>query len=519
MKKKIIITLAIALVLIVTAGTIFVINVFRTSGANPDADNTPPQNNTEEPAIIIPTLSVPSTLSVDANQSIVFTYTIQDLGDYLVRVYIADENIATIDTDGVIFGKVAGTTIIYTEINCSPIIKKQTVLTVNAVVTDISYRYLNLDYTEASILYVNNSYYLEITENQYVTNTPTIEFDENYVDNFSLYSKNDKVLLFKFTVINYGNISFKYISKYVTKNTSDICAYVYPSNFEVNLSVPCDNNVVNLYLFDNSFIAQANADGFYNSASLSILTTQNSNESIDIVCSDSNIAKLEDNTLTAISCGSCTLTFTSLISLVSKEYLINVYNVPVTSIVLNGTEFDLNDSHAMSLALNQPSSFNIGVLPSYALCNIGYEHSADIEIVNNLITLKSLTTQTVYVKLDNVVVLTITIDAPLNYTISSSVYKCNSDYTFNNAVLNITWKDNGYIVLMFEVIDLNTNNINAGEELFVDISNKSIVNTSDETNQIKNNFVTLELLSVGSTTLTIYSNNLDISINIDINIM
>lgn len=513
-KKKIIIIVAVVLCVIITAGSIFIFSDILKSSTPPS--NTPETETPSKPKLT-PTLSVPDSLQVDAGQTIQFSYTATNASGYNITITIANTSIAIINNN-IILGKTSGTTQICTTINCTPAVTKQTTLTVNAVVTNITHRYLNSTLTNATSFYVGNTYYLEVTENHLVSNTPTIEYDENYISNFAFYSKNERTYLFKFVIASHGTFHFKYTSKKFSAETNDICAYVYPNNFDVSFSVPAQNDTINLYLFNQAHSSLANADGYFNSVTITTQVTPNSNDSLVITCSNSNIASLNNQTLTAISCGSCTLTVTSEVSGISKNYTIVVSQVPITHIVFNGTPHSLNSNINLVLKLNEPSEFVFNVLPCYALHTLSFEHSNDVDISNNSITLLSATPQIVTAKLNNVDALSIAVSAEPSYKINSSVFRSNCSYTYTNNTLAIALSPDGYVVLQLEIFDLNTNSTHSSQELYINISNKNILNTSDTSNQVKNNLVTLELLTAGSTTLTVYNSTLNISITIQVTI-
>lgn len=523
-KKKLYIILSIALIVLLAVGTFFTIKIIGNINAQVPSDNT--INNDDDGdddtsdgyfEIKSPTLETESDILIDKMSTHKFNYSVTNLGEYSLKIRIEDENLASIDSDLNIIPNKVGSTRIVTSINCAPKIIKYTTLTIVDVVTDVSFSILSQDDTPISTTYVYNTYYLKITKNAKVEEDFKIGYDDTYIENLSLISKTENYLKYSFKVVNYGEFNFKYISRYCDKISQNIKSYIYPNNFEVNFNIPLSNNSINLYLFNSRYTNEANNDGFYNVALFDISTISNSNDNIQVTINNDCVI-LNNNQILANKEGVSTIIFTSTISNISKTYTINVFKVLPSSIMLNGEEKDMYNNSIINLELNTEKDFNISITPAYYYGNYTIVKDDGIIIKNNKIILTESSDKKVLIQYNNSTILNITIKYSPSFKISKNIYYCSTDYTFNSNKLTVSFEYELEIFIYVEILDQN-NTPNKDQTLLFTISNTDVAISTNSTSMSFNNLIKITALSLGTTTITIYNNDLNISTTITLDVI
>lgn len=515
-KRKVVIILSIILAVLVVVGGIFVTIVVTNMSSPPSPDLGDGGEDLPEVPAVLPTLTVPESVSIDKFETAFFTYTIENIGDYVISVEIEDTTIASI-SNLTITPKNVGTTRIITSINTEPKIEKYTTLEIKDVVTDISYEICNLDNSSATNFYVGNEYLLIVTENAKVNNTPTIKYDDTYIENISLLQKQENILTYKFKIKSVGEFNFEYISKYCSKSTGNIVAYVYPDNFDVEISgIAPINGVINLYLFNNEYKDIANSDNYFNSFSYNITTIPNSNDNVNVYASDNSIT-VENGVVTANNSGTCTLTFESSVSKVKKEYIINVQEIALKSINFNDEECSLNSNKSLTYEKNIAQNFKISIEPIYAYGSLAIIKNDNVSISNDKISINSEDIQNIAVNFNNSQIFSIQYSLKPKHQISASVAYCSTNYAFNNNNLSIEYEKDAEVYLLIKLLDENGALITS-QPLYFEILNENIAKSTNNSNKVTNNYAKLFILSTGTTTIKLYNQDQSITLSIIVSV-
>ena len=516
-KRKFIFILVLILVVILTAGTVFTIKIIKdvnASGQQPMNDSNP---IIDAPPVSKPTLSVLASIEIDKFETYTYTYTVTDLGDYAVSVEILDNTIANIDNDLKITPIKVGETQIRVSINCEPKIEKTTTLIIKDAVSDYDYGIVNESGIKCDYLYVNNYYILQITENAIVDEIPKLGYDDDFVANVSLISKEKNILKYKFKVINYGNFVFKYESKYCKRDTEVLTAYEYPNNFSVTFTnnVLNDNNI-NLYLFNENYISDANSDGYYNNSNFDINTKPNTNDKIN-VSMVGDCATICDNKICALKVGMGKLLFKSEISGIEKEYTINVQIIEPTAIIFNNQEKLLGETIKLNLQQNIPYGFKLNIEPSYAYGAISYNTSSGVSLADDKITLNAKDTQIVNVLFNDVTVLVINISKVSSYEIVKSIFYSTTDnYILSDDCLTITYEADCEIFIRLALKNSDDNTTISNCVFGFTIGDETIVTKTNEIDESINGLIKLYILKQGVTTLYVFNQKYNISITLNI---
>lgn len=513
-KNKVLIFLLVSILIIGTIFSIVVISKINSTTSNNTPSSTEPETpdptipeETPSQPIETPTLTVESKITIDKLETIKFEYEASNCENHTITIRIENPEIAEITEENIIQPKQVGVTKIITEINCSPKISKFTELTIEDAVTNSTLKILNLDNIIQTQFYTNRLYFLEITENAVVNTLPTIRYSEQTISNFQFVSKTKNVLKYQFKIIKFGNFIIEHMPKHEEyKQSINGCAYVFPNTFSVSFSnVSVLDNKFTLYLINNTYSTQANSDGIFSCSTFSFNTVTNSNDSIQ-VNTNNNCIEISNNTIHAKEEGSCIITFTSKISNIEKEFVIDVVKVVPTSITINNSTYNLNQSATLNLEINKPTNFNVEILPKYAYGNLSFNYSNGLSLSNNTISRLTNAEQYLSILFNETEILNINIPKIDTYSIQIKQYGTNKVLIDKLSCLF----DNTYITLFCQIVNSETTEPTKNQELMFEISNP-IVKSSTDSYQLKNGYVTLELLSKGSTTLTIYSSELNIS--------
>ena len=516
-KRRFIFILVLVLVVILTVGTVFTIKIIKDVNAANQKPIDDTNSTIDTPSVSKPTLSVVTCIEIDKYETYNYTYSVTDLGDYVVSVEIVDNTIANIDDNLKIKPIKVGTTDIKVSINCEPKIEKFTTLIIKDAVSDYSYEILNESGEKCDYLYVNNNYILQITENTIVDEVPKIGYDDDFVSNVSLISKDKNILKYKFKVKNYGSFVFKYESKYCKKDTENLTAYEYPNSFNVafNNNVLTDNNI-NLYLFNEDYASDANVDGYYNSTVFNIGIKPNTNDKVKMSFVGDCIS-IEDNKISATKVGTGTLVFESEISKVKKEYKIIVQKIEPAVVVLNGQENQLGTTINLSLEQNTLYNFDVQILPAYAYGCLNCVCSSGVSIADSKVSLIADTSQNIKVMFNSECILFVNITKTVSYEIVKEIYS-DSNVVVNDNNLTIVFEEDCEISIFLVIKNCDDNSLVLDCVYGFTISDESVITKTNDLYESTNGLIKICVLRKGVAQLTIFNEkyNLSLTINIEI---
>ena len=481
-------------------------------------DPTPP----DEPPVVppkTPTLTVPTSITIDKlTTNHKFEYTVTDLGEYQVSVTILDTSIASLDTNNYIIPSAVGSCIIVTEINCEPKITKTTTLTICDAVTDITYKIIDENNQEPEQLFVGKTYTLEVCENGNINDPPNLGYLAEYISDFTFVNKTDNTSTYIFKIIKAGDFNFYYNGKYCKKYIN-LTSYIFPTEINVSFSnITIEDNCANLYLFNNTYAQQANADGYFDETIFEVFIADYVYDEIDYEIAGSSIL-LNDNKITAVKQGKSSIIFTSSVSGISKIFEFNVIIIEPNSITLNSSNYNIGDQAELNLKVNTQSDFIIDFAPIYAYGKLSIDTSDNITILDNKITLTCAETGNAVIKFNDIIILTCIVNYISEYKVDISLGLHTNQISFSNDTLNIVLGDNNIFVLNCKVKNTTTNQYE-DINLNVDILDTNIVSgtTSNEYIEIKNGTLTLIALNKGSTKLVFSNDTLNIYYELKIEI-
>lgn len=499
------IIILVVLTIIVAVAIPLTIKIINNINASYNQDNNPPADddgsNNDTPAT--PSLTVPESIIIDKlTTTEKFEYTVYDLGSYQVLISIENPLIASINSENCIIPNSVGSTNIITTINCEPAITKTTSLTIIDAVTEISHNVTNSDGSTCNTLFVGKTYNLIITENALVSNSPTIGYLDEYVTNFTLVSKQENVLTYSFKIIKQGDFSFYYNGKYC-KEYINLKSYNMPTDINVNFSnVTLVDNTITLYLYKSSQENLANNDGYFKECEFSIIIPETTYDNVTFECFGNSIYITNNKKITAHAVGQSSITFYSSVSNISKTYYINVEEVPLLGIKLNNTQYQIGDTVNLAYSPDIAYAFEYSLLPSYALGDITVVTSLNLTFDNYTLTLTNNSSATAKIKFNNQVILTCNISPMPSYEIKLNVIQSSCTATLLENTLNITLGTQNFLILECLIFNTTTNESVTNKTIAVTINNTNIINSTSAPAEVKNGKISLNALSVGSTTIT-----------------
>ena len=511
----VVLTILVAIAIPLTVKIVNYINTTNQNG-NYQPPNNSDDNNDDKPSESLPILSVPESISIDkftTNQK--FEYNVTNLGNYQVTITIENLLVAELDSNNYIIPYKVGSTNIISTINCEPQISKTTTLTIADAVTDFSYCFYDSQQNVANNLFVGRSYTLKITENAIVDSLPNIEYENDYINNFELVSKQDNVYTYSFTTLKTGEIRFCYNSKYCQKEIT-LTSYNLISEIEVAFS----NNVlindsINLYLFKEQFAEQANADGYFSLCEYAVIIEPDYYNDISISVTGTSIV-VNDNTISAIDSGISQITFASKSANISKTFIVNVKNILPTHICINNEIYDIDNEVDLTCEANTEHDFCVTFLPVYTNFTPTIQTSSNVIISNNKLTITSFDDGKVYINCQDELLFTCNIIVPHEYYISVSLNSSTCESSLDNNLLIIKLSEQNFVVLECAIYDKTTNKILENSNLKITIDDTTIINGTNNIIELKNNLLTLAALQSGSTQIMFDNEELKITYSLTI---
>lgn len=476
-----------------------------------DGDFTPPSaGSLNSPQIICSYNNISLEL---ANKTFKFEYQILYDENHTHTAIINNTQIVCIN-DGYLIPKSVGNTYITINVyNMSQeiVTYKNIPIQIKSVATSATYKILDSNNQDAQTLYCNKFYTLQIFEDFYDSTSPSITFDtQNAELNFVSYE--NCCVSYSLKILTIEQFAIKYSKKYFDIDIN-ILAYIYPDDFNITFEREILNNEINLYIFDKTYTSQASNDGYFDKISFDIVKIKNSNDII--TASISGDAYIQDNVIYPTKSGFATLTFKSQISNITKTYSIKTNEILPQKIVIENTSYDVNSIQNISLKYNQTKNLNFEYFPIYAL--------NDFEIICESCNLDSsnylnLNSDNCSVKINNFnkCILTLNITRTYEYVFKISLQQYDGECNFENNTLNIIRTGSEQYMSLKCTIFNQSLQQNYQPNVFACQSlNPDIIFLSDS---ITNGIILLQVNSVGSTTLTIKNEELNLETTITVNI-
>lgn len=478
----------------------------------PENPAKPPENNppvTPPPTPPAPTITAPENITVKLlDNSKSFEYSVTNIGEYSDSVIIENASVATLENN-VIKPKAVGTTKIIVSVNCTPAVTKETTLTVIDCISEVNLSITNVNGVTPERYYTNTKYILKLQQNIIEDNKPFINVNNNNnlpkliannIENINYLKTENNCYYYEFNIISYGNFSFEYKGEYVSANIQN-SALNYPTNFSLNFENNLLNNSnINLYLFNEDYLSDANQNNVYNKANFTIQKFENSYDEITASSSNNNIVTITDNQIIAKTEGSAQVTFKSLISNYEIKVNVTVCNINLERLIINGVSKNLNETLNVTLNLNEEYNLNFTPSPIYSICNLSVSYNEnEVDFSNGKIKLlNNVTSSIIYIKNEETTIYTINFSLASNLTLTATLLYPTSTQIINNT---LTISKNVYAQIKCNISDLNypENNVPFGEyKLTYDKSYISLLDPN-----ITAGSIALEFLEVGITQILI----------------
>lgn len=468
-------------------------------------------------ATSLPTLTVPSEITMGTLDQKRFLYCVKDLGEYQVSVYIESSSVAILNED-IITPVGTGSTKIITSINTSPAIIKETTLNIVESVSNVEFYITDENNVSSEIFFTNTQYILEIRQNATPLQLPEISYEN--IENFTLINNSGKSMFFNFDVPNENSFTFQYSSTHANL-TKSYTAYNRPTTFDVNFTnVAVVNNTINLYLFNNEFKSLANSDGKYSDTKYSFTSDNITIDNIQLIDYDNSILQIENNNIIALYEGTSILKFYSSISKTYKTYTVNVTKVNISKVLINNIQKDIGTVDNIKIDADDDYTFAFSSIPLYTYNEIAISYNLDeINYSNNTIIIS---------------------DTSINSATITLTYKGTIIYTLNIEIITPVEPVITHLLLLDKKIGevtLTEYNLTATAGSFAQLTitaylNGEIVESQDYSltiedatlckhldDEIINGVINLEFLQTGKTKVDIFDkiNNLHIILYVNIN--
>lgn len=479
---------------------------------------TTPENSEPAPMPQLPTLNVPSSMTLELLQQGTIIYSIKDLGNYSLCISIQDLSIATISNSTITPKKIGTTKIIYT-INTSPQIVKETTIEIVDCTKEVEFFITTEENTFPNIYYTNTYYILETKHNLLPNETPTITYGN--ISEFILIKTENNSFFFKFKIKNAGDFSFNYVGEYISLNKT-YSAVCFPADFNLTFANSFENNKLTLYLFDTTHIEDAAKDNIFNFTTFEITPSANTVDNILLNENSYNniIIEIIGNKITALSEGETSVEFYSTISGIAKIYNIEIIKIKLNEIVVNGETKHLNSVDNVELVFNETFGFEYYKTPTYCLDNLTLNYNpAELKYEDGKFSIiAGITNSQVTITYQNEVVYTLNIFAKLEISHKTTITQATTAVHFENNTITASFVDNFYINFNIKSFNLNTEEILPNQDFEItSISNANVCVCSDE--KITNGNFTIQIVGTGICTITIsdlyYNLNIQITFNIE----
>lgn len=298
-------------------------------------------------------------------------------------------------------------------------------------------------------IFAKNYYKLKIIANKNIIDIYQINTTEN-INNFTFNNKNNNVLEFSFYVKECSSTQFNFIYRKYSK-TFNIPCYSYIDNFNINFKNSYFNNQINLYLFNENYTILANNNNFFNNCEFSINLSNLCLNSYQIISTNSQVAKIENNKIIAVNEGECELKIIATDgSGYCETYIIKVNKILIESLYPQSKEVDLLVGESYELIYNY--------LPIYALADISISYSSDLIVNDNTITANKAGKYTLVItdKLSNkksTIVFNVTALKTYRYEIQFNENFLQSyGAIFNNNILQFTTSETVTIPFSYNIV-------------------------------------------------------------------
>ena len=477
--------------------------------------------------IIVPTNSTIEQASIQSPDLIEIEYLAEYKNFYFsvtgapntsVEVDVENEDIATIDDAGSkIFPHSIGETKITVSVLCDPIIKKETIVRVVDCTSEINFSLYDTNNNPITTIFLNETYILKVGHNILPNQMPNILCS---TENLRLIQTTLTEYIFEFsTNQELFELTYEYNGNYELTKHFETHVYSTLTDFSVNFSdVSTTNNIINLYMFNNEKLLEANDNNIFNETTFTIEQQPNTIDDIAYNIENQNIADVVNNKLIAKADGETTISFTSSISNVTKTYTVRVSSVYLNSLVINNSQTEFGTNANISLELNGEYDFSFSATPTYALNNVEilYDDTA-ISYSNETIKLTGPENTVVYLRINNEIVYTLNITyiAPPTITHEINVqttYNCDAELNSNS--LTITNVQTG-AQMQISCFAYENNVKQLSQEFTATFSN----GTCTLLEPVTNGNITFGIMNTGTCTLTIndINNNVEILLNIIVN--
>lgn len=470
----------------------------------------PPQTPIS-PSSITPTLIVSSEVNLHvADNTYIFSYVVNNLGSYNVNYYVENSNIAELEGN-IIRPKRVGSTKIITTINTVPLIKKETILNILPIVTDVEIKIINSEGNKVNEFYTNTPYTLVVTENIETNLISEILYSDN-ITKFTFVKKENLSYYYTFQISEFGEFELRYKNKYFQKWVN-FNAYKMPTDFNINIT----NSKI--YLFDTKYLSLANSNNVFASSEFVVEIQENTNDKVELIDYDENLIEVSNNKITAKAVGVAKLKFKSSVSKVEKDIEIIVDEITLNKVSVNGEEYEMGSTININLNYNEEFNLIFSKVPEYSndYLILSYNEEEVHYINGNIALIHDKISSTIKIK-NKLQEDAITINLSLNptYTVEVDIDKQNSvKIEKDNNVISVMFEKEDFVFLGTYLFNVLTKEKVSSQIPSVESDNNEIC----EITEILNGKITVLIKQKGTTTLKISYENFNTELTITIKVL
>ncbi|MBO5885096.1 MAG: hypothetical protein J6Q51_04795, partial [Clostridia bacterium] len=211
-------------------------------------------------------------------------------------------------------------------------------------------------------LFVGESYVLEVSTSKKLNYEYQVFTSENIAD-LELIQNEENLYKFRFEVIDTDETKFIFKYKGLEESIS-LLTYRFVTDINVKFDNVLQNNVY-LCLFNNNYKEHANQNNLYDSCSFEIVEAANCINNYSVKVSNSEVVKIQDNSIIAINEGVCDL----IISALDGSNFTKSFKVFVSTSKIESLSFGLQ---SVDINIDEEYVINTTFNPVYAICNIEY---------------------------------------------------------------------------------------------------------------------------------------------------
>ncbi len=384
---------------------------------------------------------------------------------YTIEILVSNDNIEI--SNNIITPKKVGESLITINVNTKyKTISKEIKIIVLQSLTNANLKILNGKKEEVNKVFVGESYFLEVETNEEIKEDYFIYTSEN-IEDFMIIENTNTKITFSFCVVEYETTIFNFVYKNINSKISINC-YEYIKDFNVVFSNSFNSNNLNLFLYNSIFETQANYDNYYSSADIQVNVSNKNLNDFTISIDNTEIAKLEENSIIANAKGSCKLKITANDgSNYCEEYDIFVDNVNVQNVAVS---FDDKE-----IFVGDSVKVNMTYSPIYAICDLYMICDYGFNIEENTLTALDEGNFKVFIKdkLSNYETsFIITVKEKLSYYFEIQVnqsFLIENNATFIDNILTIN-NNKDYIIVPLSYICVVDNNPDINIDCVVNIN-------------------------------------------------